>query len=163
MDVLSRAQALERAGRRVVHMEIGEPDFTAPAPVVEAGIRAMREGRTAYTAALGLDSLRETIADHYKKNLHVEVPAARIAITAGASGALLTVAALYVDAGDEVLVPDPGYPGYRHFVRAFEAWRRSCRFRRGTISSRRSRWCARPGGRGPRGCCSARLRIPPGH
>ena len=54
MDVLSRAQALERAGRRVVHMEIGEPDFTAPAPVVEAGVRALREGRTAYTATLGL-------------------------------------------------------------------------------------------------------------
>ena len=54
MDVLSRAQALERAGRRVVHMEIGEPDFTAPAPVVEAGVRALREGRTAYTAALGV-------------------------------------------------------------------------------------------------------------
>ena len=56
MDVLSRAQVLERAGRRVVHMEIGEPDFTAPAPVVEAGIRALRDGRTAYTATLGLNS-----------------------------------------------------------------------------------------------------------
>ena len=119
MDVLSRAQALERAGRRVVHMEIGEPDFTAPAPVVEAGIRAMRDGRTAYTAALGLHSLREAIAGHYEK-FAVRVPAERIAITSGASGGLLTVAALYVDAGDEILVPDPGYPGYRHFVRAFE-------------------------------------------
>ena len=120
MDVLSRAQALERAGRRVVHMEIGEPDFTAPAPVVEAGIRAMREGRTAYTATLGLTSLREAIAGHYEKRFGVRVPAERIAITSGASGGLLTLAALYVDAGDEILVPDPGYPGYRHFVRAFE-------------------------------------------
>ena len=120
MDVLSRAQALERAGRRVVHMEIGEPDFTAPEPVVEAGIRAMREGRTAYTATLGLASLREAIASHYKSKFQVEVPAERIAITSGASGGLLTIAALYVDAGDEILVPDPGYPGYRHFVRAFE-------------------------------------------
>ena len=120
MDVLSRAQALERAGRRVVHMEIGEPDFTAPAPVVEAGIRAMRDGRTAYTATLGLHSLREAIADHYRQKFQVEVPAERIAITSGASGGLLTVAALYVDAGDEILVPDPGYPGYRHFVRTFE-------------------------------------------
>jgi aspartate/methionine/tyrosine aminotransferase len=120
MDVLSRAQALERAGRRVVHMEIGEPDFTAPAPVVEAGIRAMRDGRTAYTATLGLQALREAIAVHYEKKFHAQVPAERIAITAGASGGLLTVAALYVDAGDEILVPDPGYPGYRHFVRAFE-------------------------------------------
>ncbi|HEV3009489.1 MAG TPA: aminotransferase class I/II-fold pyridoxal phosphate-dependent enzyme [Burkholderiales bacterium] len=120
MDVLSRAQALERAGRRVVHMEIGEPDFTAPAPVVEAGIRAMRDGRTAYTATLGLTSLREAIARHYEQKFAVKVEPGRIAITSGASGGLLTVAALYVDAGDEILVPDPGYPGYRHFVRAFE-------------------------------------------
>src|SRR5687768_1788942 len=120
MDVLSRAQALERAGRRVVHMEIGEPDFTAPAPVVEAGVRALREGRTAYTAALGLNSLREAIAGHYSQRFSEKVDPARIAITAGASGGLLTVTALYVDAGDEILVPDPGYPGYRHFVRAFE-------------------------------------------
>lgn len=120
MDVLSRAQALERAGRRVVHMEIGEPDFTAPEPVVEAGIRAMREGRTAYTATLGVHALREAIATHYERRFGATVAPERIAITSGASGGLLTVAALYVDAGDEVLVPDPGYPGYRHFVRAFE-------------------------------------------
>jgi aspartate/methionine/tyrosine aminotransferase len=120
MDVLARAQALERAGRRVVHMEIGEPDFTAPAPVVEAGIRAMRDGRTAYTATLGLHSLRDAIATHYEKKFAVKVDPDRIAITSGASGGLLTVTALYVDAGDEILVPDPGYPGYRHFVRAFE-------------------------------------------
>ncbi len=120
MDVLSRAQALERAGRRVVHMEIGEPDFTAPAPVVEAGVRALREGRTAYTATLGLAALREAIAGHYKTRFKIEVPESRIAIASGASGGLLTVTALYVDAGDEILVPDPGYPGYRHFVRAFE-------------------------------------------
>ena len=120
MDVLSRAQALERAGRHVVHMEIGEPDFTAPAPVVEAGMRAIRDGRTAYTATLGLNSLREAIASHYQKRFSANVDPNRIAITSGASGGLLCVTALYVDAGDEILVPDPGYPGYRHFVRAFE-------------------------------------------
>jgi len=120
MDVLSRAQALERAGRHVVHMEIGEPDFTAPEPVVEAGVRALREGRTAYTATLGLTALREAIAQHYASRFGADLPPERVVITAGASGGLLTVAALYVDALDEVLVPDPGYPGYRHFVRAFE-------------------------------------------
>jgi aspartate/methionine/tyrosine aminotransferase len=120
MDVLSRAQALEAAGRRVVHMEIGEPDFSAPEPVVEAGVRALREGRTAYTATLGLPALREAIAADYARRFSTSVPASRIAVTAGASGGLLTVAALYVAPGDEVLVPDPGYPGYRHFVRAFE-------------------------------------------
>jgi aspartate/methionine/tyrosine aminotransferase len=120
MDVLSRAHALEAAGRRVVHMEIGEPDFGAPEPVVEAGVRALREGRTAYTATLGLPALREAIAGFYATRFHTKVAASRIAITSGASGGLLTVAALYVNPGDEILVPDPGYPGYRHFVRAFE-------------------------------------------
>jgi len=120
MEILSRAQALEAAGRHVVHMEIGEPDFTAPAPVVEAGIRALREGMTAYTGALGLQALREAIAEHYRQRFAVDISPARIAVTAGASGALLLAMALYVDRDDEVLVPDPGYPGYRHIVRAFE-------------------------------------------
>ncbi len=120
MDVLARAHALEAAGRRVVHMEIGEPDFTAPAPVVEAGMRALRDGMTAYTATLGLPALRDAIARHYRNAFSKEVDPHRIAVTAGASGGLLTLAALYVEAGDEILVPDPGYPGYRHFVRAFE-------------------------------------------
>jgi aspartate/methionine/tyrosine aminotransferase len=120
MDVLSRAHALEAAGRHVVHMEIGEPDFTAPGPVVEAGVRAIRDGLTAYTAALGLPALREAIAAHYETKFGSRIAPSRIAVTAGASGGLLTAAALYVDPGDEVLVPDPGYPGYRHFVRAFE-------------------------------------------
>ena len=120
MDVLSRAHALEAAGRRVVHMEIGEPDFTAPQPVVEAGVRALRDGLTTYTATLGLPVLREAISAHYQSRLGLDVSPSRIAVTSGASGGLLTTAALYVDAGDEVLVPDPGYPGYRQFVRAFE-------------------------------------------
>ena len=120
MEILSRAHALEAAGRRVVHMEIGEPDFTAPAPVVEAGVRALREGMTAYTGALGLPALRETIAAHYHARFGAAVSPGRIAVTAGASGALLLTMALYVDRDDEVLVPDPGYPGYRHIVRAFE-------------------------------------------
>jgi len=120
MDVLSRAHALEAAGRRVLHMEIGEPDFTAPEPVVEAGVRALRDGLTAYTATLGLPALRDAIASHYETRFSKTIDPQRIAVTSGASGGLLTVAALYVDPGDEVLVPDPGYPGYRHFVRAFE-------------------------------------------
>ena len=120
MDVLSRAHALERAGRHVVHMEIGEPDFSAPPPVVEAGIRALRDGRTAYTATLGLPELRDAIAGHYEHKFKTKLDASRVVVTSGASGGLLTVAALCVEPGDEVLVPDPGYPGYRHFVRAFE-------------------------------------------
>lgn len=120
MDVLARAHALEAAGRRVVHLEIGEPDFTAPDAVVEAGVRALRDGRTAYTAALGLPALREAIAAHYARLFGLQLDPARVVLTAGASGGLLLTLAMYVDPGDEVLVPDPGYPGYRHFVRAFE-------------------------------------------
>ncbi len=118
--MLARAHALEAAGRRVLHLEIGEPDFTAPTPVVEAAVRALREGRTAYTATLGLPALREAIARHYADRFSIKIPEDRIAVTAGASGGLMTAAALYVNPGDEILVPDPGYPGYRHFVRAFE-------------------------------------------
>jgi aspartate/methionine/tyrosine aminotransferase len=151
MDVLSRAHALEAQGRHVVHMEIGEPDFTAPEPVVEAGVRALRDGKTAYTATLGLPALREAIAAHYKTRFGTEVPVSRIAVTAGASGGLLTIAALYVDAGDEILVPDPGYPGYRHFVRAFEGVARSLRVSAAdafqpTLEMVRAAWGARTRG-----------------
>lgn len=120
MDVLARAHLLEAAGRRVIHMEIGEPDFTAAPQVVEAAVRALRAGRSAYTATLGLPALRQAIAGHYRSFFGIQVPDSRIAITSGASGGLLLTLALYVDPGDEILVPDPGYPGYRHMVRAFE-------------------------------------------
>jgi len=125
MDVLARAQALEAAGRRVIHMEIGEPDFTAPESVVEAGVRALRGGLTAYTATLGLSALREAIATWTARQFGRPLDASRVAITPGASGGLLLTLALYVDPGDEILVPDPGYPAYRHFVRAFEGMARA--------------------------------------
>jgi aspartate/methionine/tyrosine aminotransferase len=120
MDVLARAHRMEAAGRRVIHMEIGEPDFTAPPQVVEAAVRALRDGTSAYTATLGLPALREAIAAHYGSGYSTATTPERIAITSGASGGLLLVLALYVNPGDEILVPDPGYPGYRHMVRAFE-------------------------------------------
>jgi len=120
MDVLARAHQLEAAGRRVIHMEIGEPDFTAAPQVVEAAARALRDGRSAYTAALGLPALRQAIGEHYRRCFGIQVSDSRIAITSGASGGLLLTLALYVNPGDEILVPDPGYPGYRHMVRAFE-------------------------------------------
>ena len=120
MDVLARAHQLEAAGRRVIHMEIGEPDFTATPQVVEAAVRALRSGRSAYTATLGLPALREAIAAHYESCFSKKVTPDRIAVTSGASGGLLLTLALYVNPGDEILVPDPGYPGYRHMVRAFE-------------------------------------------
>ena len=120
MEVMSRARALEAAGRHVVHLEIGEPDFTAPEPVIEAAVKALRDGNTAYTPALGIEPLRDAIARFHADRLGASPAAGCIAVTAGASGALLLTLALYVDPGDEILVPDPGYPGYRHFVRALE-------------------------------------------
>src|SRR2546422_6351747 len=81
MDVLARAHALEAAGRRVVHMEIGEPDFTAPAPVVEAGVQAPRDGLTAYTATLRPPQLRGAIARHYASQVSTQLEPPRIAVT----------------------------------------------------------------------------------
>ena len=120
MEVLARANELERAGRRIVRMEIGEPDFTAPEAVIEAATRAMHDGLTAYTSAMGIAELREAIAGFYAARHGLQIAPERIAVTAGASGALLLTLAMLLDPGDEVLVPDPGYPCYRHFVRAFE-------------------------------------------
>jgi aspartate/methionine/tyrosine aminotransferase len=120
MEIVKAAAQLEAAGRSVIHMSIGEPDFKAPPPVQEAARRAIAEGDTAYTPALGLSSLRETIAAHYERAYGVQIDSARIAITAGASGALLLAMAALVESGDEVLLPDPSYPCNRHFVTAFD-------------------------------------------
>jgi aspartate/methionine/tyrosine aminotransferase len=127
MDVLARAHALEAAGRRVIHMEIGEPDFGAAPQVEQAAVRALRDGLGGYTATLGLPALREAIAGHYRNRFGLEVSPARIAVTSGASGGLLLTLALYANPEDEFLVPDPGYPGYRHMVRAFDGRARPLR------------------------------------
>ena len=119
MDLLARARQLEAAGRSVIHMEVGEPDFTTPQPIIDAGIEALRHGRTHYTPALGLPELRQAIAGHYQRR-GVTVPVERIVITPGASGALLLALGVLVDPGDQVLLADPGYPCNRHFIRMFE-------------------------------------------
>ncbi len=120
MALLARARELEAQGRAIVHMEIGEPDFPTPGPVCEAGIRALQQGDLFYTPALGLPQLREAIAAFYRSRYGVDVPASRIIVTPGASGALLLAIAALVDPGDQVLVSDPGYPCNRHFVRLME-------------------------------------------
>jgi len=120
MDLLARARALEASGKPVLHMSIGEPDFTAPAPVVEALERAARAGHTQYTEALGTDALRRAIARHYGEQYGLDVSPSRIVITAGASGALTLACCALVDPGDRVLLTDPSYPCNRHFVAAFD-------------------------------------------
>lgn len=120
MALLARARALEAQGRSVVHMEIGEPDFPTPRPICEAGVRALERGDLHYTPALGLPALREAIARYYATRYGVDVPASRIVVTAGSSGALLLAIAALVGIGDRVLLADPGYPANRHFVRMME-------------------------------------------
>ena len=120
MELVKRAAALERQGRHIIHMGIGEPDFTAPAPVVAAATRAMSDGRLQYTNSTGIPALRAAISAHYQEVFGLDVPAARIVVTAGASAALLLACATLVDPGTEVLMPDPSYPCNRHFVAAFD-------------------------------------------
>ncbi|MBI2509285.1 MAG: aminotransferase class I/II-fold pyridoxal phosphate-dependent enzyme [Betaproteobacteria bacterium] len=120
MALLARARELEAQGRSIIHMEIGEPDFPTPEPILRAGIRALEKGELYYTPATGLPALREAISRFYRLRYGVEVPASRILVTTGASGALLLACAALVNPGDEVLIADPGYPCNRNFVRAME-------------------------------------------
>ena len=120
MEVQTAARALEAAGRSVVHMEIGEPDFPTPAPVIAAAQRAIAAGDLYYTSALGLPDLRRAIAGHYADHYGVAVAPERIVVTAGSSAALLLVMALLVDRDQQILLADPGYPCNRHFVRVLE-------------------------------------------
>jgi aspartate/methionine/tyrosine aminotransferase len=116
MALLGRARELEAAGRSIIHMEIGEPDFVTPQPVIDAGIRALAEGRTHYTPAVGLAALRERIAGFYRDRYGIGVQPERIVVTPGASAALQLVMAALVNPGDKVLMADPGYPCNRNFV-----------------------------------------------
>jgi aspartate/methionine/tyrosine aminotransferase len=116
MEVLAHAQRLQAAGNDVIHLEVGEPDFPTPEPVVRAATRALAEEPMFYTPALGLPELREAIAQFYEERLDVTIPADRIVVTAGSSAALLLALGLVLDIGDEALIGDPGYPCNRHFV-----------------------------------------------
>jgi aspartate/methionine/tyrosine aminotransferase len=118
MELVKQAESLEKAGRSIVHLSIGEPDFTAPDAVVDAARRAIEAGLSRYTSALGLPQLRQSICGWYRDRFGLDVGAERIVITAGASGALVLAVAALLDAGDEVLLPDPSYPCNRHIVTA---------------------------------------------
>ncbi len=121
MTVMARAQQLESQGRRIVHMEVGEPDFSSAQPIIDAGKRALDDGLTKYTAASGLGELRECLSAYYRENYDVEVGANRILITPGASGGLSLLANLLVRSGDGVLLSDPAYPCVRNFIHMMSA------------------------------------------
>ena len=124
MEVAKAASALARevahGGDPMVFLNIGEPDFTAPPLVQEAARKAIVDGNTQYTQAMGLPLLRERISHWYAQRFGVQVAPSRVVVTAGASAALHLACMALIEAGDEVLMPDPSYPCNRHFVSAAE-------------------------------------------
>ena len=120
VELLTRARQLQGEGRDIIHMEVGEPDFPTPAPIANAAVDAIKHGKTLYTEALGLPELREAIANFSRSRYGVAVPASRIAVTNGASGALNLAFACLAEPGREWLLADPGYPCNRHILRVYE-------------------------------------------
>lgn len=121
MKLLARARELEAQGKNIIHMEVGEPDFNTPQPIVDAGMEAIKNGAVHYTPAVGLIALREAIAEYYLKQFNVSVSPTRIIVTPGASGALLLALSLVLEAEQSVLLSDPGYPCNRNFVSLLQA------------------------------------------
>lgn len=120
MELMARAKELEQQGRDIVHMEVGEPDFPTPAPIITAAQHFLASGNVFYTAALGLPALRAAISRHYSERYGCSVPAERIVITTGASASLLLALGVLVDRDEEWLLPDPGYPCNANFVQLLE-------------------------------------------
>jgi len=116
-DVLARARAVEAQGRRVLHLEIGEPDFPTPKHIVEAGVRALRDGHTRYGPPPGLPALREAICERLLAERAVRASPDEVVVTPGAKPILFLAILATVGPGDEVLVPDPGFPIYESVVR----------------------------------------------
>ena len=121
MELLTRARELEAAGRDIVHMEVGEPDFATPEPVLAAVREALTDGRMFYTPALGMPELRRAIARFYGERYDVDLDPGRVIVTPGASGALQLATGVLLGPGEELLMADPGYPCNRHFARFVEA------------------------------------------
>jgi aspartate/methionine/tyrosine aminotransferase len=117
MDVLEKAQELERRGEHVIHLEVGEPDFDTPECVSEAGYRAICEGRTHYTHSLGLMELREAICEDYRVKYGVEVSPEQIVVTSGTSPAMLLVFSALLEVGEEVILSNPYYACYPNIIR----------------------------------------------
>jgi aspartate/methionine/tyrosine aminotransferase len=118
MDVMSAAERIEAAGGHVIHMEVGQPAAPAPKTAIAAARAALEGGRIDYTSALGLSSLRERIARHYRDTYGVAVDAGRIVVTTGSSGAFILAFLAMFEPGDQVAVSVPGYPPYRHILTA---------------------------------------------
>ncbi|MBL1321018.1 MAG: pyridoxal phosphate-dependent aminotransferase [Methylophaga sp.] len=120
MDILAQAKKLEAQGKDIIHLEVGEPDFNTPQPIIEAGITALKAGKTHYTPALGLPELREAIANWYLTRYQITVSSEQIVVTPGASGALMLVMGALLERDKKVMLADPGYPCNRNFARFVE-------------------------------------------
>jgi aspartate/methionine/tyrosine aminotransferase len=121
MSLLQRGKQLEAQGRDVIHMEIGEPDFPSPVAVMDAGCEFIRTGHVKYTAPAGLPALREAIAQFYQSHYGVTVPARRIFVTPGASGAFLIAFAITLNSGQTLMMADPCYPCNENFLQLLGA------------------------------------------
>lgn len=120
MEVLEKAQAMEREGISIIHLEVGEPDFDAPECVREAVIQAFNKGLTHYTDSLGEPNLRHTICEHYQQTYNVSVNPEQVIITSGTSPAMLLMFAALLEKDDEVIVSNPHYACYPNFIRFVE-------------------------------------------
>jgi aspartate/methionine/tyrosine aminotransferase len=121
MDILEKAKEIESRGEKVIHLEIGEPDFDTPQCIKEAAKKALAEGKTKYTHSLGIHQLREELANFYFKKYKIDLSPERIIITLGSSAALLLLCAALLERGDEVILSNPYYPCYPNFIKMFEA------------------------------------------
>jgi aspartate/methionine/tyrosine aminotransferase len=116
MDVMERAEEMERRGQSVIHLEVGEPDFDTPEPIKEACLRAIREGQTHYSHSQGLLPLREAICEGYGEKYGVKVSPDQVLVTSGTSPAMLLLFSALLERGDEVIVPNPHYPCYPNII-----------------------------------------------
>jgi len=128
-EVLARARNLERQGKHIVHLEIGEPDFDTPAHITEAAIKAMRDGYTHYTPAAGILEARQAVADYVTRTRRIPVKPEHVIIVPGSKNVLLFAMLALVNPGDEVVYPDPGYPIYESVARFVGATLRPIRLR----------------------------------
>ncbi|MFY9676644.1 MAG: pyridoxal phosphate-dependent aminotransferase [Terriglobales bacterium] len=115
-EVLNRARALEKQGKEIVHLEIGEPDFDTPANVVEAGVNALRKGWTHYGPSAGLPELRQTIADYVSRTRHIPVSSDEVVVVPGGKPIIFFTILALIDEGDEVIYPNPGFPIYESMI-----------------------------------------------
>lgn len=120
MDILEQALEMQKNGKDIIHLEIGEPDFDTPECIKEACDRAIQEGKTHYTHSLGLIELREAICEHYYDKYHVSLSPDQILVTSGTSPAMLILFSSILDRGDEIIISDPHYACYPNFIRFFE-------------------------------------------